>query len=170
MEVDALARRAVLAQLLLGLGGFAWAVESDPLPVPKGSPHEAAVGVYNEGTRLLLQRDFSGAQGKFEEALRLREDFAEAHNNLAFSLRMQSGANFERSLRHYNRAIALNPSLAQAYMYRGMLFVQLGDLANARADHARLLAMDKGLADRLSEAMKTRSGTDDKGGIASQYE
>lgn len=163
-------RRAVLAQLLLGMAGFAWAVESDPLPVPKGSPREAAVHSYNEGTRLLLQRDYSGAQRLFEQALARQEDFAEAHNNLAFSLRMQGSGNFDRSLRHYNRAIALKPSLAQAYMYRGMLFLQVGDMERARADHARLLALDAALAQRLSDAMTTRSEGDGRAGIASQQE
>lgn len=163
-------RRAVLAQLLLGLAGVAWAVESDPLPVPKGSAREAAVNSYNEGTRLLLQRDYSRAQRLFEDAIARQEEFAEAHNNLAFSLRMQSRGNFERSLRHYNRAIALKPSLAQAYMYRGMLFLQAGDLERARADHARLVALDPALAERLSHAMATQSEGDGRAGIASQYE
>jgi tetratricopeptide (TPR) repeat protein len=163
-------RRALLALVLLGAACFTWAVESDPLPVPKGSPREAAVNSYNEGTRLLLQRDFSGAQRLFEDTLRQQEDFAEAHNNLAYSLRMQSSGNFERSLRHYNRAIELKPSLAQAYMYRGMLFVQMGDLERARADHARLLALDSSLAERLSKAMATQSEGDGRAGIASQYE
>lgn len=170
MVVERTARRAVLAQLLLGLVGSAWAVESDPLPMPKGSPREAAVNAYNEGTRLLLQRDYPGAQRFFEDALARQEDFAEAHNNLAFSLRMQGRGNFERSLRHYNRAIALKPSLAQAYMYRGMLFLQAGDMERARADHARLLVLDPALAERLSHAMSTQSEGDGRAGIASQYE
>lgn len=163
-------RRGTIVTLLLGLSGAACAVESDPLPVPTGSAREAAVRAYNEGVRLLLARDFAGAQSQFEQALQLDESLAEAHNNLAYSLRMQGKHHFERSLRHYNRAIELKPSLAQAYMYRGVLFTQMGDLARARADHARLLTLDPELAARLERAIATASTGDDRAGIAAQYE
>jgi Flp pilus assembly protein TadD len=101
----------------------------------------------------------------------LREDetLAEAHNNLAFSLRMQGAHNFERSLKHYNRALELKPDLAQAYMYRGVLFTQMGDLARARADHARLLKLDRELAARLDKVISGAGAQDERGGIAAQY-
>lgn len=167
--VAELTRRAVVAHVLAGLVGLARAVESDPLPVPTGSPREAAVKAYNEGVRLLLDRNFAGAQRLFEQALQRDEAFPEAHNNLAYSLRMQGSSNFARSLRHYNRAIELKPSLAQAYMYRGMLFVQAGQMDRARVDHARLLTLDPSLAERLHKAMATGSTGDDRAGISSQY-
>lgn len=168
--VESPLRRAAIIALLLGLGGAARAIESDPLPVPQGSPREAAVHVYNEGVRLLLERRYGDAQRQFEQALQLEDALAEAHNNLAYSLRMQGTHNFERSLRHYNRAIELKPSLAQAYMYRGVLFTQMGDFARARADHARLLTLDPELAARLEHAIATAQGGDDRAGISAQYE
>ena len=84
----------------------AGAVESDPLPVPKGGPRERAVTAYNAGVKLLLDKKYGDAQKKFEEALAADEQLAEAHNNLAFSLRMQSAANRDRALKHYDRALA----------------------------------------------------------------
>src|SRR6476620_1402622 len=48
--------------------------------------------------------------------------FAEAYNNLAFTLRKQGSANFQKSLAYYNKAIQLKPKLAEAYMYRGVLY------------------------------------------------
>jgi hypothetical protein len=65
----------------------AGAVESDPLPVPKGGPRERAVTAYNAGVKLLLDKKYGDAQKLFEEALAADEQLAEAHNNLAFSLR-----------------------------------------------------------------------------------
>jgi tetratricopeptide (TPR) repeat protein len=148
----------------------AGAVENDPLPVPKGTPREHAVAAYNEGVKLMLDKQFAAAQQKFEEALRLDNRVAEAHNNLAFSLRMQGAHNFDRALKHYNRALELKPTLAQAYMYRGVLFTQMGDLARARADHAKLLAFDKALAAKLEAIITGGGGRDAYDGLAAQYE
>lgn len=158
--------------LAIGLGVSApgaGAVESDPLPVPKGGARERAVAAYNDGVKLMVDKRYAAAQQKFEEALAADERLAEAHNNLAFSLRMQGAANRERALKHYNRALELEPQLAQAYMYRGVLFTQMRDLARARADHARLLALDRELAAKL-ERIIAGGGRDDGDGLAPQYD
>jgi tetratricopeptide (TPR) repeat protein len=144
--------------------------ESAPLLVPKGTAREQAVVAYNEGVRLMLDKRYPQAQVKFEEALASFEGLAEAHNNLAFSLRMQGAKNFERALKHYDRAIELKPDLAVAYMYRGVLFTQQGDLKRASADHARLLKLDRGLAAQLDAVIVRRVTGDDRAGIAPQYD
>jgi Tfp pilus assembly protein PilF len=148
----------------------AGADESDPLPAPKGTPRERAVSVYNEGVRLMRDKHYAAAQEQFEQALALDEALAEAHNNLAFSLRMQGTHNFERALQHYNRALELKPDLARAYMYRGVLFTQMGDLSRARADHARLLALDQALATKLESIITGAGGRDEYDGLSAQYE
>jgi tetratricopeptide (TPR) repeat protein len=164
----------LVAGLLATIGFAFWAtgagaVESDPLPVPKGGPRERAVIDYNAGVTLLLGKKYAEAQTKFEEALAADEQLAEAHNNLAFSLRMQSPANRALALQHYDRALQLKPDLAQAYMYRGVLFTQMGDLDRARADHARLLKLDPALAGKL-ERVIAGGGRDEKDGVTGQYE
>jgi Tfp pilus assembly protein PilF len=146
------------------------AVENDPLPAPKGTPRERAISTYNEGVKLMRDKHYAAAQEQFEQALALDEALAEAHNNLAFSLRMQGTHNFERALHHYQRALDLKPDLAQAYMYRGVLFTQMGDLARARADHARLLALDQALAARLESIITGAGGRDDYDGLAAPYD
>jgi tetratricopeptide (TPR) repeat protein len=154
------------AVLLLSPG--AKADESDPLPAPKGTPQERAVSVYNEGVTLLRDKHYAAAQEQFEQALALNEALAEAHNNLAFSLRLQGTHHFERALTHYNRALELKPDLAQAYMYRGALFTSMGDLARARTDHATLLALDQALAAKLERIIAGER--DDSGGLAGPYD
>ena len=167
MTVSRRGATGLLAALMLNPAA---AVESDPLPVPSGGVQERATRLYNDGVALLLARQHAKAQALFEQALVLVEPFAEAHNNLAYVLRMQGAQNFAASLLHYNRAIALKPTLAQAYAYRGMLFVQQGDLPRARADLQRLLQLDGRLAPGLQRAIDAGEAGDDSSGITGQYE
>jgi tetratricopeptide (TPR) repeat protein len=146
------------------------AVESDPLPAPRGTPREQAIRLYNEGVALMREKHYAAAQEKFEQALALEETLAEAHNNLAFSLRQQGTHNFAQSLQHYNRALELKPDLARAYMYRGVLFTQMGDLARARADYAQLLKLDPELATRLERIMAGTDERDEYDGLAGAYD
>jgi tetratricopeptide (TPR) repeat protein len=104
---------------------------------------------YNKGVKLMYDKDFVAAEKQFRKALDVNEDFAEAHNNLAYTLRKQGADHFEEALRHYNRAIELNPQLAEPYMYRGVLFVQMGDKSSALADHQKLVEMNSSLAPEL---------------------
>jgi tetratricopeptide (TPR) repeat protein len=147
------------------------AVESDPLPVPDGGAKSKAVSLYNEGVKVMLDKRYAEAQRLFEQALEQDEAIAEAHNNLAFSLRMQSRDNFARSMRHYERALEINPKLAQAYMYRGVLFTQLGDLARARADLETLKGLgNHDLAAKLERAIADSAVRDARDGLAPQLE
>lgn len=151
--------------------GGASAVENDPLPVPAAGVRASAVERYNEGVVHLLARRHAQAQRLFEQALALDDTIAEAHNNLAYVLRMQGRHNFESSLAHYDRAIALKPTLAQAYAYRAVLFMQQGDAVRARQDLERLRALDTRLAADLQRVIESSgSGGTDRGGIAGQYD
>ena len=145
-------------------------VENDPLPVPKQGTRANAVRLYNDGVALLTQRKLPEAQTKFEAALALDDSVAEAHNNLAYTLRMQGSQNFRQSLAHYNRAIALKPGLAQAYMYRGALFVQQGDVVRARQDLEKLRLLNPALAADLERVVNGAADANARGGIAAQFE
>lgn len=161
----------LLASWMMALAmGAAIAVESDPLPVPKAGSRAEAVRLYNDGVTLLVARNFREAQQKFEAALTVDEQLAEAHNNLAFALRMQGRQNFAASLAHYNRAIELKPDLAQAYMYRGVLFMQQGDTARARQDLERLRRLDATLAADLERVIEGADEGQGRGGVAAQYD
>lgn len=162
------ARRRFGALLLALAAGAALGVESDPLPLPSDGARERAVRAYNDGVALLAARKYREAQQQFETALAIDEGLAEAHNNLAYALRMQGRHNFAASLAHYNRAIELKPGLAQAYMYRGVLFTQQGDTVRANQDLARLRQLDAKLALELEQVIA--GGTEGRGGIAAQYD
>jgi Tfp pilus assembly protein PilF len=143
--------------------------EAPPLAVPKGTPRERAVVAYNDGVKLMLDKRYAEAQRRFEEAIGMDEKFAEAHNNLAFSLRMQGPHNFERAQVEYRRALEINPRLAQAYVYRGVLNAQSGNMDAARADLATLRALDPALAAKLEKAIDGMA-RDDRDGLAAQVE
>lgn len=150
---------------------MAGAVESDPLPAPTDGARARALGFYNEGVAQLFARRHADAQRCFERALALDDTIAEAHNNLAYVLRMQGAHNFAASLAHYNRALALKPTLAQAYAYRGALFMQQGDVVRARQDLERLRELDARLAADLQRVIEgSGSAAADRGGIAGQYD
>ena len=117
----------------------------------------------------MLERRYAEAQRRFEEAIGLDETLAPAHNNLAFSLRMQGPANFDRAMREYARALELDPKLAQAYMYRGVLQSQMGNMDRARADLATLRGLDPALAAKLEQAL-TDAARDTRDGLAGQVE
>ncbi|MGD9044396.1 MAG: tetratricopeptide repeat protein [Desulfobacterales bacterium] len=107
------------------------------------------IKIYNKGVKLMLDKKFSKAEKQFREALEINERFAEAHNNLAYTLRKQGADYYDQALNHYNRAIELNPDLPEPYMYRGVLYVQMGNKSLALKDHEKLLAMRSPLAEEL---------------------
>jgi hypothetical protein len=50
---------------------------------------------------------------------------------------------------HYNRALEIKPKLAEAYMYRGVLHVQMGNKDLANKDLETLKSLNVGLATEL---------------------
>jgi Flp pilus assembly protein TadD len=112
------------------------------------------VKVYNQGVQLMLDKKFAKAEKQFRKALQYNQRFAEAHNNLAYTLRKQGENHFQEALTHYNRAIELKPSLPEPYMYRGVLHVQMGNKDLALEDHQTLLNMGSKLAVELEYVIK----------------
>jgi len=146
----------VLSCFAAGSGGAG----SSGKPVVKAE--SPAVAAYNEGVALMKAKQFARAQEKFDQAVKQDPGFAEAHNNLAFCLRKQGSQNFQKSLEHYNRAIALKPNLAAAYEYRGILFVQMGRKAAAENDLATLRKLNSRLAGDLEAYIKTGKEDEDQ--------
>jgi tetratricopeptide (TPR) repeat protein len=57
------------------------------------------VKIYNKGVKLMLDKKFGKAEKQFRKALEINERFAEAHNNLAYTLRKQGADHFDESYR-----------------------------------------------------------------------
>jgi tetratricopeptide (TPR) repeat protein len=139
-----------------GRGGGS--VESKPLQEEVGG---SAFKVYNEGVDLMHAKKFAAAQIKFEQAIRDNPNFAEAHNNLGFTLRQQGPQNYSEALEHYSKAIQLKPKMAETYEYRGVLFAKMGRRADAEKDLATLKKLNPKLARELEEFLKTGKEEDE---------
>ena len=121
----------------------------------------SAFKVYNQGVDLIRAKKFAAAQIKFEQAIRDNPNFAEAHNNLGFTLRQQGPQNYGKALEHYNKAIQLKPSMAETYEYRGVLFAKMGNKSDAEKDLATLKKLNPKLADQLADFLKTGKQEDE---------
>jgi len=108
-------------------------------------------------------KKFAAAQIKFEQAIRDNPNFAEAHNNLGFTLRQQGPQNYSKALEHYNMAIQLKPNMAETYEYRGVLFAKMGRRAEAERDLVTLKKLNPKLAGELEEFLKTGKEEDEYG-------
>jgi tetratricopeptide (TPR) repeat protein len=115
-----------------------------------------ATAIYNQGVALMHEKKFAAAVADFEAAIKAKPDFAEAHNNLAYCLRSEGPAKYKEALDHYNKAIQLNPNLAQAYEYRGVLFVKMNRKGDAEKDLAKLKQLDPKLASKLEYAINNK--------------
>lgn len=109
--------------------------------------------------------DAPGAVVHFREALRLRPDYPQGHNNLAMVLARMG--RFDEAETHYTRALELRPSFAQAHFQFANLLGQQGRLDEAithyeqalagRSDHAEThcnLGIVLAAAGRLDEAIE----------------
>jgi tetratricopeptide (TPR) repeat protein len=141
-------------------GGGGGSAQSNPRRQEVGS---SAFKVYNQGVDLMHAKKFAAAQIKFEQAIRDNPDFAEAHNNLGFTLRQQGPQNYSKALEHYSKAIQLKPSMAETYEYRGVLFAKMGRKADAEKDLATLKKLNPKLAGELEEYLKTGREEDEYG-------
>jgi Flp pilus assembly protein TadD len=77
-------------------------------------------------------------------------------------------ANYQKSLEHYDIAIQLKPKLAEAYMYRGVLYTEMGRKVDAEADLAALQKLNPQLAKELAEVIKTGKEEDRFYGLSSK--
>jgi tetratricopeptide (TPR) repeat protein len=144
----------------------AFAAGSSPKPASDARP---GVSEYNSGVKLMKEGNYNLAEKKFKAAVKKNPNMAEAHNNLGFSLRKQGSPKYDEALSHYNRAIELNSDLAEAYMYRGVLYMLMGDEQKALADHQQLNRLNRGLADALQVAIASGEEPEGLDGLAKAW-
>lgn len=143
----------------------AYAAGSSSKPASK----RPSVVAYNAGVKLMQNGEYAEAQAQFEKALSKNANMAEAYNNLGYSLRKQGPQNYEEALRHYDRAIELKRDLAEAYMYRGVLHMLMGNEDKALEDHRALTKMNRQLADALQAAIASGEEPDGLEGLAKAW-
>ena len=93
------------------------------------------------------------ALAQYQEALRLKPDFAEAHYNLGNALAALPDR-LPEALAHYEEALRLNPDNAQAQNNIAVLYARSGRFDEATAHWELALKLDPGLSearDNLNE-------------------
>jgi len=114
-------------------------------PVPPTAIRAASMEAYEaylQGRELINRRgreNMEAAARHFERALRLDENFAPAHAQLAIAKTLYGGASKEAeqsALAHLDRAQELEPDLAEAHAGRALIARRAGD-PEAMVEHAR---------------------------------
>ncbi len=154
---------ALVALMFFTTAAFAAGSSSKP------AGKRPSVVAYNAGVKLMQNGEYAEAQAQFEKALSKNAKMAEAHNNLGYSLRKQGPQNYEKALSHYDRAIELKRDLAEAYMYRGVLHMLMGNEDKALEDHRALTKMNRQLADALQAAIASGEEPDGLEGLAKAW-
>lgn len=85
------------------------------------------------------------AASLFEQALRVKPDVAEAHNNLGYALQRQG--RLEEAIRRHEEAVRLKPDLAQAHYNLCVAYRQLDRLERAEAECLEALRLNSGSAE-----------------------
>ena len=98
-----------------------------------------AVAYYNYAVVLKKMRDHEAAILNYENAIKLKPDYAEAYVNIG-NIHQERMA-YEAALEPYNRAIEINPLLAGAYYNRGVVLQELARHDEALADYDRALLL-----------------------------
>ena len=133
----------------------AWALGSDVEP---SSPH------YADGVKAVKAGKFEAALPLLQKVVTEKPEDANAWNYIGYSNRKLK--RFDKAMAAYKKALAVEPNHRGANEYMGELYLQMGDLANAKA---RLKVLDSACFfgceefDELKEAIaayeKKKSGS-----------
>ena len=140
--------------LTLGLAG---GVLADPLenttpPDPPTAADFEAQRAFDEGTRHMKAKRYAEAVAAFQQAVKARPDFAEAHSNLGYSLR--NTGRLDQAIAAYREAIRLKPDLVEAHEYLGVAYLLKGDRQAAMEEYRILQRLSPKLAAELLEEIE----------------
>jgi Flp pilus assembly protein TadD len=94
-------------------------------------------------------RDYQRSIAELEAMIDHGVQHADVYNLLGYSLRKSGDT--KRALTFYRKALDFDPNHKGALEYLGELYVEIGDLTNARANEARLAALCPQGCDELED-------------------
>ena len=126
----------------------------------------AAERRFRDGEERLAARDYASARTAFEDAVRLYPDEAEFHACLGWvtwlAAPAPAGAAGSQAqhpaLELLEEALALNPRIDRAYLFRGHIYKALGRGGDAEAEFEKALLCNPACAEALSELRLSRHG------------
>ena len=110
---------------------------------------ENAVAYYNRGLAFQGKDDYARAIADYDRAIELAPDYAPAHDNRRHAY--EQVEQYESALEDYDKAIAVQPDSAYLIYGRGLVYMKLGNDAEARRDF--LKALDLGEYKALYKAL-----------------
>ncbi len=84
---------------------------------------ELADAAYNKGAGFQKKKKWEAAIRWYEKAVKYNSKFAQAYNNMAYCYR-QDGE-YEDAIKHYKRALHIDPDLMEAREYLGQAYIRL---------------------------------------------
>ena len=119
-------RSLLFAAVLLGPAVPALAVDTEPAATPELAPIRAKIDA----------RDFPGAISDLNALVSQGVQHPDVYNLLGYSLRKTG--DMKNALTYYQKALEFDPDHKDALEYMGELYVEIGDIAKARENLARL--------------------------------
>lgn len=108
---------------------------------------------YNQGVKAQKKGDYQRAVKLYEKALKAKPDFADALNNLGYSLRNIAKQYMDEAMQSYNKALQIQKDHQQALEYQGELYVWRGQLLKANENYKQLKRMNSPEAAELKERL-----------------
>jgi tetratricopeptide (TPR) repeat protein len=157
--------------------GGGMSMPSSSMPRMMQTPADKARDLYNDGVRYVKKADgsmedaakatdagkkdkytrsaserYGSALEKFQQAVQLNPDMAEAWNYVGYTNRKLG--HYDEALAAYEKALALKPGYPDALEYRGEAYLALSRIPDAKQAYLDLFAGNRKLADKLLGAMK----------------
>jgi len=99
------------------------------------------------------KKAYTTARAKFQEATKEDPNLAQAWNGLGYSSRKLG--DYKAALTAYDKAIELRPGYPEATEYRGEAYLALNRTEDAKQAYLDLFAVNRSLAAKLLDSMKT---------------
>ena len=114
-----------------------------------------AVDFSNRGLAYKKKGQWDKAIGDYDEAIRLKPDFAFALNNRGNAY--YGKGHFDRAIKDYDLAIRLKPDFSEAFGNRGNVYRKKGQIARAIKDYDKAIKLDSQEADYYNDRSEAYS-------------
>ena len=138
-----------------------------PQPQPSSSPQLTAKAFYDSGNSKYDLKDYEGAIADYNQAIKLKSDYAEAYNNRGIA--KGNLKDYEGAIADFNQAIKLNPDFAKTYSNRGLAKHYLKDYQRAIADFNQAIKLNPDLPEAYNNRGNSKENLGDNQGAIADF-